>query len=258
MMRRLRPTHLLAAALLAGCTPPDSAPAEEEPPAWGEGDYSVSGTAYFFHMETFPQIDWIRDVEGAHLYVFEAPQLEVILDAEDEHSFRIDGIPDGVEVTLALTHPDFFPHLTATHRVDGADLEGLTFQSVSTEITGMAGDLLQVDTLDVTRCQMATTVTAPEPENIWAPGEPGATVRLDPPVAEQQGPYYFNEMVLPTVTLTETTTDGGVTVVGAEPGDYLWTGHKDGVEFGPLRMKCVGGWLTNASPPWGMNVVEDR
>lgn len=122
----------------------------------------------------------------------------------------------------------------------------------------LAGDLLQVDTLDPSRCQMATTVTAPDPQDIYAPGEPGATVALDPPVPSEQGPYYFNEQVLPTVTLTETTTDGGVTVVDAEPGVYRWTGEKEGVEFGALTMTCVGGWLTNASPPWGMNIVSGR
>lgn len=249
---------LLALCLAAACAPSgaDSGEAAPPPPAWGEGERSVSGNAFFFDMEDFGEIDWIQDLEGARLYIFEAPELEVTLSPEDEHAFRIDGIPDGVEVTLALTHPDFLPHLTATHLVDGGDLENLTFQSVSLRIAELAGDLLQVDTLDPERCQMATTVTAPAPENIWAPGEPGATVSLDPPVPEDQGPYYFNELVLPTLTLVETTTDGGVTVVGAEPGEYLWAGHKDGVEFGALKMKCVGGWLTNASPPWGMNVID--
>jgi hypothetical protein len=247
--------------LLAACTPPDEPPDEEptppvaEEPAWGEGDRSLSGNAFFFGMETVGQIDWLQDVEDARLFVYEAPELEVILDPTDSHAFVIEGIPTGVEVTLALTHPDFFPHLTSTFVVN-EDLVNLTFQSVSNRIAELAGDLLQIDTFALGRCQMATTVTAPEPQNIWAPGEPGATVTLSPPVPEEQGPYYFNESVMPTTTLTETTSDGGVTVMDAAPGEYIWSGHKDGVEFGDLKMKCVAGWLTNAAPPWGMNVLE--
>jgi len=252
---------LAALFLLAACAP-TAEPSDEEPtppeaeePAWGEGEHSLSGSAFFFDMETFGEIDWIQDVEGAALFVYEAPELAITLDPADGHGFVIEGIPTGVEVTLALTHPDFFPHLTSTFVVN-EDLENLTFQSVSNRIAELAGDLLQVDTFAPGRCQMATTVTAPGPQDIWAPGEPGATVTLDPPVPEEQGPYYFNESVMPTTTLTETTTDGGVTVVDAAPGEYIWSGHKDGVEFTDLKMKCVGGWLTNAAPPWGMNVLE--
>ncbi len=253
-----RPTSLLILFVGVACTPTSGEPEDTapEPLAWGDGERSVSGNAYFFDMQSFGEIEWIQDVEGAHLYVFEAPELEVTLDPDDDFAFHISGIPDGAEVTLALTHPDFVPQLTATHRVDGLDLERMSFQSVSTRIAELAGDLLQVDTLDPARCQMATTVTAPGPEDIWAPGEPGATVSLNPPVPERLGPFYFNELVLPTLTLVETTTDGGVTVVGAEPGEYIWSGEKEGVEFVDLKMKCVGGWLTNAAPPWGMNILD--
>ena len=43
--------------------------------------------------------------------------------------------------------------------------------------------------------------------------KPGATVTVDPPVEPSQGPIYFNTMVMPYVSLSETSTDGGVTVV---------------------------------------------
>ena len=51
-------------------------------------------------------------------------------------------------------------------------------------------------------------------------------------------------------------TDGGVVVVGVPPGVYTWTGHKDGVTFSELRLRCEVGWLTNGVPPYGMNVIE--
>lgn len=258
--RTAAPKPLLAVLLLAACAPPGdgAGPPQDEPPAWGEGERSVSGNAFFFDMQTLGQIDSLEDVEGARLHVLEAPELEVLLDPADGHAFVLPGIPAGVEVTLALTHPDFFPHLTATFVVGEEDLVGLSFQSVTFRIAELIGNVLQVDTYAPDRCQMVTTVTAAGGEDIWAPGEPGATVTVEPPVPPEQGPYYFNELVMPTVALTETTTDGGVIVVDAEPGEYLWSGHKDGVEFVDLKMKCVAGWMTNGAPPWGMNVVGGR
>jgi hypothetical protein len=46
--------------------------------------------------------------------------------------------------------------------------------------------------------------------------------------------------------------------VGADPGTYTWSGHKEGVVFEDLTVKCVPGWLTNPSPPWGMNVLSQE
>jgi len=224
-------------------------------PAWGDGPLTVSGQVYFFDMETLGVIDWIRDVEGAEVYVYEAPELRVTLSADDEHHFEIAGIPEDTEFTLAVVHPDFHPHLTATLTTADYDIDDITFQSVSHTIATLASALVGADISDETRCQMSTTVTAPDPENVWAPGEPGATVTTDPVVSAEQGPYYFDESVTPAPELTETTTDGGVLVVDAEPGTYLWDAHKDGVVFDQLKMKCVGGWLTNGSPPFGLNVI---
>lgn len=220
---------------------------------WGEGPRAVSGSAWFFDMTTPGVLEWIPDVEGAEVWVYDAPALRATLQPEEGHAFRIEGIPEGAEVTLAVSHPDYFPHLTGTFLVQEHDLEDLNFQVVSNTIAGLVGGLLGADPADESTCQMATTVSAPGADSIWAPGEPGATVALDPPVPEEQGPFYFDERVIPDPSRVDTSVDGGVIVVGAEPGDYLWTGHKEGVEFEPLLMRCVGGWLTNAAPPRGMN-----
>jgi hypothetical protein len=228
---------------------------DTDEPAWGEGPLSISGQAYFFDMETPGQLDWMREVEGAELYVLEAPELRVTLDPSSDHGFTIDGIPEDVKLTLALVHEDYFPHLTRTFDVGDSSVTGVTFQSISRTIATLAAALLGADADDESRCQMATTVTALDPQDVWAPGEPGAIVTIDPEVSAEQGPYYFDENVIPDLSLTETTSDGGVTVVGAEPGTYRWDAHKDGVTFEQLEMKCVGGWLTNASPPYGLNII---
>ena len=231
----------------------------EEPvpePPWGDGDRAVSGNAFFFTMDGFPNIVQVTDVVGAQVYVLEAPELRHDLVPDDEHAFRLEGIPRGVDVTLALVHDDYYPHLTATHRVQDRDLELVNFQAVSHEVVEMSAGLFGVDVYDDELCHMATTVTAisDNQDLWWAVGEPGATVTIDPPVDPDEGPIYFNELVLPDLTLTETSTDGGVAVFGADPGTYRWEAHKDGVEINGLTMTCVGGWVTNGAPPWGMQV----
>ena len=229
--------------------------AAADPLPWGQGPRAISGRAYFFDMDPPPQIRQIHDVVGAEVYVVEAPELRAAVGPDDEHAFRLEGIPEGASVTLALVHPGYYPTMTATFRVGAQDLEGVTFQAMTSNIAGLAAGLLGVDVTDDSLCQMATTVTAANPQNIWAIGEPDATVTLQPAVPEPQGPYYFNAQVLPEPELEATTSDGGVIVVGAQPGLYRWEGHKQGVTFEPIELRCVGGWLTNASPPWGLNVV---
>ncbi|MBW1881812.1 MAG: hypothetical protein JRJ84_25935 [Deltaproteobacteria bacterium] len=228
------------------------------PVPYGEGERTVRGRAYFFTMPTLGQIELVTDVMGAEVYVVEAPELRVTLQSSDAFAFAFDGLPDDCDVTLAAVHDDFFPHMTATWRVGGEDLEGLTFQSISNELVALTTGVYDVDSDDDTVCHMAATVTAihQSQDTVWAVGEPGATVTIEPAVDEEQGPFYFNEMVLPDVTLSETTTDGGVIVIGADPGTYHWTGHKEGLAFRPLKMRCEGGWLTNASPPWGMQAED--
>ncbi len=231
----------------------DTGAAEDEPP-WGEGEFSVSGLAFFFDMDDSAAISQITDVEGAEVFVWEAPELRATLSPEDVHAFRIDGIPAGAELTLAIEHPDFVPMLTGILTVD-QDLEGITFQTMSQTIGTLATGLLGADVSDPEVCHMATTVTAAGGDDVWAPGEPDATVSLDPVVTAEQGPWYFNTSVIPDSSLDATTTDGGVIVVGVSPGRYTWSGHKDGVSFEQLDMRCEGGWLSNASPPFGLDAV---
>jgi hypothetical protein len=254
MHRAVLPWIPLVVALCA-CGAGDGAREPAPAISWGAGDRAVSGRAWFFDMQVPGELITEENVQGAVVYVLEAPELRATLDSAHGYAFRFDGIPDGVNVTLALAHPDHFPTLTATLPVSGADLEGVTFQAVSWRIAALLAGLLGQDASDPELCQMVTTVSAPGAVDVWAPGEPGATVTIDPPVPAKSGPVYFNPSVIPDRKLSATSTDGGVIVAGVEPGVYRWTGHKEGVAFDELEMKCVGGWLTNASPPWGMNVT---
>lgn len=264
----MRRVWTVCLGLLAACSrTPDDAPdtdvgdtdaAQDTDVAipWGTGPRVVSGNAYFFDMPTLGQVVAEENVEGGEVYLLEAPEIRAWVDPADGYAFRLEGIPDGVGVTIALVQEDHYPHLTATIPVDGADIEGVTFQSVTWTIADALAGVVGADARDPRFCQMVVTVTAPQPDGVYALGEPDTTVTVSPAVTSDHGPVYFNTSVIPDRRLTATTTDGGVIVAGVEPGVYEWTGHKEGVALTPLRMTCVAGWLTNASPPWGMNATH--
>lgn len=63
---------------------------------------------------------------------------------------------------------------------------------------------------------------------------------------------HFNEDVLPTPGLAETSVDGGVVWTNVVPGEYVLTASKEGVEFEPVKIRCRAGVLVNAGPPRGL------
>jgi len=206
---------------------------------WGEGPRAIRGQVWFFDMPTPGVLEVVRDVEGAELFLLDAPDIRIPLDPASEYAFEVGGIPEGAGVVLAVTHPDFFPYLTQVLPVGTEDLENVTFQVVSHTISGLIGPLLEADPADPAVCQMSTTVTEPDADSLWAAGEPGATVTLDPAVSEDQGPTYFNEYVIPDVRRTDTSTDGGVIVVNAAPGTYTWTVSSGALPAG-LTLSAAG------------------
>jgi hypothetical protein len=236
-------------------TPPeDTAPDVPLPPP---GNRSIGGRAHFFNAEGPGQILEIEGVEGAEVFLLEYPSVRQFIGTDG--LFVFPGLAEGLEVTLGLLHPDYFPSLTSTFTIGDSDLTDVTFQAVNNVIALYLGALVGTDPSDATRCSMVATITAIDPSqgSIWALGEPGVTVEVDPPVPPAQGPFYFDETTVPDLELTVTTQDGGAMFAGTAPGVYTWTARKAGLAFKPRRMKCVGGWLTNASPPHGMQAMPE-
>lgn len=237
-MRRARHIFLgfLATAFLTTC---DTA---------GQKEYCVSGDAIPFNTR-----DRLAD---ATITVLEFPEMEMVT-GEDGH-FEFCGFHTGDEVTLRLTAFEKHPIQTGTITVDHEDVERVTFQVV--DYTTYAGLALMVDIVpdEDNLCQMVTTVTRVGKSlyDEGAHGEAGATVTIEPALDPEQGPIYFGADVLPDRDLTETSEDGGVLFVQGEPGEYVWTATKPGVEFTQIKMKCRAGWLINASPPWGLQALE--
>ena len=90
-----------------------------------------------------------------------------------------------------------------------------------------------------------------------AHGEEGATVTIEPAIPVEQGPIYFGSNVIPDPDLTETTDDGGVLFYNVPPGRYTLEANKKGVTFESVTMECRAGVLVNASPPYGLQALED-
>ncbi|MFC1889339.1 carboxypeptidase-like regulatory domain-containing protein [Thermodesulfobacteriota bacterium] len=211
---------------------------------------SISGDAIPFNISPDARIPC------AEISILEHPEMRMTT-GEDGH-FHFDGLEVGEEVTLRLEHPDYHPVQTATITLGPEGAERVTFQAVDyLTYYGMALYVLVIPD-EENCCQMVTTVTRVG-KSLYDPGahgEEGAYVTLDPPLPADYGPIYFDSSVMPNFGQTESSDDGGVLFLNVPPGEYVWTAHKPGVEFRPVKMKCRAGWLVNASPPWGLQALE--
>ena len=200
--------------------------------------------------------------EGLHVWVVEDPTLTTATDANGH--WHIDGIPVGSAATFALEGDVRYPIQTATFTVPAEGLDRVSFQSPNLTIVGAFESVLGVE-VDPKRCVIASTVTrrgyslylgGPDGTH----GEPGATVSISPVPAEGGTPIYFNgskyDVIWPDRSLQETTSDGGVLFVNVTPGTYTLTAHKAGATIRSVQVGCRPGVLTNASPPWGLQVTE--
>lgn len=205
-----------------------------------------------------------ESISGFTVRVLEHPGLETTTD--DAGHWRIDGLPAGATATFAIDEvgSERYPIQTATFQIGVENLERVTFQSPSTAIVEGFGGLLGVET-DPERCHIASTVTrrgyslyegAPDGTH----GEPDATVSLDPKPSSGGEPIYFNgvesDLIWPDRALASTTVDGGVLFVNVEPGTYVIRAQKEGAVISDVEVGCRPGVLTNASPPWGLQVTE--
>lgn len=231
---------------------------------WGElsvpdgGPVTASGWAL-----AFSPLDWL--ISGAEIRIVELPD-RVTTSAEDA-SWVFEDLPRGQVVTFELVHPDYPPIRTGSFLLgdplDGGDrLQDVTFQAPDHDMYAIMSNAAG-SSPDPEHCQVATTITrrghsmlAGGPTH----GEPEATATMVPDGTWEQGPVYFNlhssGLIWPDPTLTETTHDGGVLWTNVKPGHYWMEGHKDGAVIRPVRIDCAAGYLVNASPPWGLQVLE--
>ena len=206
---------------------------------------SVSGNAFRFNEGVDARLD------GARVSVLEFPDKRMSTEAPEGY-FQFDDLPEGAEVTLTLEKPDINPdksiHLiqTGTILLGPENVERVTFQTVNYIMYYLLAAVVGIAPDEENACQMVTTVTRVG-KSLYDPGahgEEGATVTLEPSLPSEHGPSYFNSDVMPDRSLTETSDDGGVLFVNVPPGEYVWTAHKEGVDFTRVKMKCRAWWLS--------------
>lgn len=248
----------------SGVQPGDNGDTGAPADPWGDlsvpegGPVTVTGVA-----RAFSATDWV--ITGGEVHIVELPDRVTTLDEDGEWSFE--DLSRGQVVTFELVHPDYVPIRTGSFllgsELDGGDeLVDVTFQApdpATYELMALAAGI----EADDDACQVATTVTRRGHSMLSGGpthGEPGATATLTPDADWEAGPIYFNlassGFIWPDPTLTETTHDGGVIWTNVPPGRYLMEGFKEGAVIRPVKIDCVAGYLVNASPPWGLQVLE--
>ncbi len=241
--KRLAILALVAlSSLVAGCAsdePTDDAVVEAKPAA-------VRGRVRIFGPPGGP-------LAGAEVHVLERPQMRTVTDAKGRFEFA--SVRPG-DVTLVMVADTFHENQLGTHTLAGEPLEGMDFQAVSDGVFAVFASLAKADP-DPTRCQVSTTVTRFfEGKVPKVHGEPGATATITPALPATHGPVYFNEAVLPTPGVTETSVDGGVVWTNVPPGDYTLRADKPGVAFEHVRIKCRPNVLVNAAPARGLQALN--
>lgn len=214
--------------------------------------FNISGNAFSFAPPGFP--GWGR-IEGGTVSVLEMPERSTTT-VEDGY-FILEDLPIEQEITLVLEAEGFPTTHTKTFVLTDADVEEVTFQVPNDDLYELLALNLGVELSDE-KCQLVSTVTFLG-GSLYLPdahGEAGATVAIDPPDENADGPIYFNESVIPDRSWTETSSDGGIVFVNTEPGDYVLSATKDGVVFEDVKLKCRPGVLANASPPHALQVIE--
>ncbi|TNF35712.1 MAG: hypothetical protein EP329_05950 [Deltaproteobacteria bacterium] len=219
----------------------DTAAADTTPTAW----VTLSGTAYAFAAQD--------PVEGAVVRIDELPELTATSDANGY--WELD-VPEGATVTPWVSHPDYLDMYAQTYADVDAPIGDIYFQMVTPFIYQALSAILEV-TPDPEKCQVSSTVSEKAVQGVTfaqfiahgAHGVAGATVTIDPPVAEV---VYFNKNVAPDRSLTETSRDGGVVWTNLDPGVYVLRATHPDTAFAEVTVTCTAGRFVNPSPPQGL------
>lgn len=232
----------MALALLLSLLIPASAAAE--------GSVTISGKAYKFnHMDT--------PIPGATIRVRELPDVSATTDAVGDYVLTV---PDDTTVTPYIDPPDGYNQIDLqTFHTRGQDIVNANFQTpADAEYNGLRGLLGVPAGPDgrPTECVIVTTASARNVRDVdyqtfWdrtPHGVPGATSIEFP---ELDGPIYFNEMVIPDGTKTETSEDGGIIWTRVPTGTYRIVTLSPTTRFASFLATCEPGRVVNANPPWG-------
>lgn len=230
----------------------------------------ISGKAFIFnHMDTY--------ISGATIKVREFPKLSTTTDSLGDYVLTV---PDDSNVTPYIlsgqgtltkhAKADDSPTGTVdthwneidlqTFHTRGQDIVNANFQTPQdSEYNGLMA-LLAVPANPETgrpdQCAIVTTSSARDVrdttyQGYWENtphGVPGATSVEYPAI---EGPIYFNQYVIPDVTKTSTSEDGGIIWPVVPTGSYRIVTSAPGERFASFLATCAPGRVINANPPWG-------
>lgn len=217
----------------------------------GPREVSVEGDVLAFLTEVSgPRI------VGATVTILEHPEMTVVV-GDDAH-FRFDGLHEGEDVTLVVEHEDIKTTQTATITLGPGGIDPFAVQVLPTSLFTALSTLVPLPVEEEDHCVIASTVTR-FGGSLYVhmrQGVPGVEVALTPAPADESGPIYFNEQVLPDVDQPATSTDGGVFFYRVEPGDYEMSASRDGYVFSTVRFQCRAGLVVNAGPTLGLQAHD--
>jgi len=199
-------------------------------------------------------------VEYAPVTIVEMPGKVAMTD--DYGDFEFTALPPCQDATFRVEQEGFVTTYTETFRTGTEPLDQVAFQAptvelfelIATTIGGIPGP---------DKCNIGGTVSVKEMslDNYLVPhGVDGTEVTLCPYPGEGHGPIYFeyitDALILPDISLTQSTVDGGYIFKGLEPGDYVLRAYKEEVEFRTVRVRCEAGRFINAAPPMGLHELD--
>ena len=219
----------------------------------GGGDtVNIRGTAYSFDNQV--------PIAGATIRARGAKGASTTSGPYGRYSLEV---PARSKVTPYIEAEGYHGIFLQTFNIHHRNRRHVNFQ-VPTEGTylGLAALLdVQLDANgDPRRCAIVSTASTvnvrdlswPEFIAYGAHGVAGATASARPALPD---PVYFNESVIPDVSLTETTVDGGIVWTEVPSGNYRVRAHAP-TRFARFRARCRDGRIVNANPPWGLHQLR--
>ena len=244
-MKLLKTSLLALSGLLLASAPAAAAPAPRGPAP----KIHITGTAYAFDNQL--------PIAGATIRVAELPGARATTAADGTYDLVV---PDGARITPYIRAAGFHGIYLQTFVAAGRNLRRVNFQVPSVGIYHALAAVLGVD-LDANdnpkRCVVVSTFSTVGVRDLsfadfiayGAHGVAGATASASPALPD---PIYFNSSVIPDVTLTESSVDGGVVWLDIPGGVYRFSADHPSARFSSFVATCKPGRLVNANPPQGL------
>lgn len=228
---------------LACCAGPGGALAKKKTPP-----VHLRGTVYTF--------DTRAPIVGATVGLAELPGAT----AQSGPDGRFDlVVPDGTKFTPYADAAGHHRIYLQTFVSQGKDLEHVNFQVPTAGAYNLLALILGAprDANDeLLSCAVVSTFSTVNVRDLsfeqfiayGAHGVAGATATASPKLPE---PVYFNDAVIPDVSLTESSVDGGVAWPIVPSGVVRFAASHATTRFARFRATCAPGRVVNASPPHG-------